>query len=347
MVGERRDGAESVRGGPRSRRRPRVVVIGAGMAGLTAARRLAPTCDVSVLDKGRSVGGRMATRRIGDAVFDHGAQFMTAHTDEFAERIGALVEGGVVVPWFRGRIGPHGAHDGGGHDRYRGAVSMNAVARALAVGLDVRTGVQVAALAVDSGGWRVRLADGAEIGAEAVVATAPVPQSLALLEAGGVRLADADADALGLIAYDRCLAVMAVLDGPSGLPAPGAVDPQDGPVDWIADNRVKGISVVSAVTIHADAAYSGARRAADDAEIAAELLAAARLASEPVAGLVQVQRWRYARPSVEHPHRTLVLDGVPPFALAGDAFGGAKVEGAALSGAAAAGELGAVFGLDA
>ncbi|MFM8237516.1 MAG: NAD(P)/FAD-dependent oxidoreductase [Actinomycetota bacterium] len=334
-----------MRGGLRSRRRPRVVVIGAGMAGLTAARRLVSACDVLVLDKGRGVGGRMATRRIGDAVFDHGAQFVTAHTDEFAERIRGLADDGVVVPWFRGRIGPDGVHAGGGHDRYRGAVSMNAVARALAVGLDVRTGVQVAALGVEAHGWRVLLADGSEFGAEAVVATAPVPQSLALLEAGGVRLADGDADALGVIAYDRCLAVMAVLDGPSGLPAPGAVDPQDGSVDWVADNRVKGISAVPAVTIHAAAAYSGARWTADDAEIAAELLTAAKLESPPVAGLVQVQRWRYARPSVGHPHRTLVLDGLPPFAIAGDAFGGAKVEGAALSGTAAAEALVTAFGL--
>ncbi|MFM8973121.1 MAG: NAD(P)-binding protein, partial [Actinomycetota bacterium] len=139
-----------MRGGPWPRRRPRVVVIGAGMAGLTAARRLVSACDVLVLDKGRGVGGRMATRRIGDAVFDHGAQFVTAHADEFAERIRVLADNGVVVPWFRGRIGPDGVLAGGGHDRYRGAVSMNAVARALAVGLDVRTGVQVAALGVDA-----------------------------------------------------------------------------------------------------------------------------------------------------------------------------------------------------
>jgi predicted NAD/FAD-dependent oxidoreductase len=55
--------------------KPTVLIIGAGMTGLTAARRLSDHGVESVLlDKGRAVGGRMATRRIGEARFDHGAQ---------------------------------------------------------------------------------------------------------------------------------------------------------------------------------------------------------------------------------------------------------------------------------
>ena len=56
----------------------RAVVVGAGIAGLMAGRTLARAGhEVIVLDKGTSVGGRMATRRIGEATFDHGAQFFT------------------------------------------------------------------------------------------------------------------------------------------------------------------------------------------------------------------------------------------------------------------------------
>ncbi|HBU02450.1 MAG TPA: hypothetical protein DEB20_07955 [Acidimicrobiaceae bacterium] len=316
--------------------RPSVVVIGAGMAGLTAAHRLQEQCDVIVLDKGRGVGGRLATRRIGDATIDHGAQFITTHTDEFATTIAQLVDSGVVAPWFRGRIGPNGVVDPDGHTRFRGAASMNAVAKAFAVGLDVRTASLVSSLVHDGKSWTVVLADGTELQADGIVVTSPVPQTLALLESGGVVLTPNDAEALALIEYDPCIALMAVLDGPSGLNEPGAVDPDGGPIDWMADNFLKGISAVPAVTIHATPEFSRAQWEASDEAITEALLDAAQLESSVLPGSVQIQRWRYARPSVEHPERFLKLSGVPPFVCAGDAFGGAKVEGAALSGAAAA-----------
>ena len=316
--------------------RPSVVVIGAGMAGLTAAHRLQEHCDVVVLDKGRGVGGRLATRRIGDATIDHGAQFITTHTAEFAEMVERLVGDGAAAPWFRGRVGPNGVSNSDGHTRFRGSVSMNAIAKNLAVGLDVRTASLVSSLVHDGKSWTVVLADGTELQADGIVVTSPVPQTLALLKSGGVVLTPNDAEALALIEYDPCIALMAVLDGPSGLNEPGAVDPDGGPIDWMADNQLKGISAVPAVTIHATADFSASNFDATDDEIADALFAAAGLAANVVPGSVQIQRWRYARPSVEHPERFLQLSGVPPLVCAGDAFGGAKVEGAALSGKAAA-----------
>ena len=326
---------------------PKVVVVGAGMAGLTAAHLLSGVAEVVVLDKGRGVGGRLATRRVGEATFDHGAQFITTHTDEFAATITPLVGSGVVAPWFRGRIGPNGVVDPDGHTRFRGAVSMNAIAKALAVGLDVRTASLVSSLVHDGKSWTVVLADGTELKADGIVVTSPVPQTLALLESGGVVLTPNDAGALAVIEYDPCIALMAVLDGPSGLNEPGAVDPASGPIDWMADNFLKGISAVPAVTIHATAEFSASNMDATDDEITDALFAAAGLAANLVPGSVQIQRWRYARPSVEHPERFLRLSDMPPFVCAGDAFGGAKVEGAALSGAAAAREIESALGRNA
>lgn len=316
--------------------RPNVVIIGAGMAGLAAAHQLQSKCNVVVVDKGRGVGGRLATRRIGDATLDHGAQFMTTHTAEFADVMAQFAEAGVATEWFHGRIGPTGAHDSDGHPRYRGVVSMNAVAKQLATGIDVRTASLVKSVLTGNDVWHVNMEDGTAIIADAVIATAPVPQTLALLANGGVALAAEDEAALLAITYDPCLALMAVLDGPSGLVEPGAVDPDDGPIDWMADNAIKGISAVPAVTIHATAEFSQANWDASNDAIAEQLLVAAELASNAQMDSLQIQRWLYARPSVEHPERFLQLGGLPPFVCAGDAFGGAKVEGAALSGAAAA-----------
>ena len=56
-----------------------VVVIGAGMSGIACARELhAAGVPVPLIDKGRSIGGRVATRQTTVAgksiTFDHGAQ---------------------------------------------------------------------------------------------------------------------------------------------------------------------------------------------------------------------------------------------------------------------------------
>jgi len=79
----------------------KVVIVGAGISGLVAARELAAhDVDVTVVDKGRSVGGRLATRRIGDARLDHGAQFFTVRTPAFQ----ACVDAHACVPSPRRRL---------------------------------------------------------------------------------------------------------------------------------------------------------------------------------------------------------------------------------------------------
>jgi renalase len=316
--------------------RRRVVVVGAGAAGLTAAGALGEDHEVVVVDKARGVGGRMATRRIAGATFDHGAQFFTTHSPEFARTVAGWQEAGVARVWYRGRVGPHGLADADGHERYRGDATMTAVARHLAVGLDVRLGVRLTSAQVAARRWRLHAESGEVFDADAVVLTPPVPQSLGLLASGGVDLEPAVADALGAIRYDPCLAVLAPLRGPSGLPTPGALDPDSGPIDWLADNQVKGVSAAPGVTIHATAGCSRALEAAGDGEVVDALLGEAGLRSDPVLDEVQVQRWRYAKPTVLHPDRCLAVASPAPFVCAGDAFGGAKVEGAVLSGVEAA-----------
>jgi predicted NAD/FAD-dependent oxidoreductase len=338
------------------------VVVGAGASGLVAAAALAAEHEVVVLDKGRGVGGRMATRRVQGATFDHGAQFVTTHSDTFARVVEGWTGAGVVRPWYRGQVGPRGTEGDDGHVRHRGTVSMNAVAKHLAQDLDVRTGTRVHALTAADGGWRLSCstttAAGADatagadavagadaaaevLSADALVLSPPVPQTLELLAAGGVELAAADAELLARIEYAPCIAVMAVLDQPSGLPAPGAVAPARGPLDWIADNRTKGISAVPALTVHVGAQASRDWWDLPDPEVVQLALDAAApcLEGPAVAVASSVQRWRYARPTAGLHERCLVPRVPAPMVLVGDAFGEAKVEGAVLSGLAGAEQL--------
>ncbi|CAN5463431.1 FAD-dependent oxidoreductase [soil metagenome] len=313
------------------------MVVGAGLAGLVAATELAATRRTVLVDKGRGPGGRLATRRIGEAVFDHGAQFLTARDPDFLRLVQRLGAEGVAVPWFD-RL-PSDAVGTPERTRFRGAPGMNAVAKALAAALDVRCSAQVASVAAEGGRWRIALVDGSTIHSSSVLLTSPVPQSLALLDAGAVVLAPGDRRSLEAVTYDPCLAVLAALEGPSGLAAPGARRPEHPDLGWVADNRAKGISPVPAVTLHASADYSRDHFDAPEDDVVAALLGAAELASAPVAGSTQLVRWRYAKPARLHAEPFLAAQGLPALLFAGDGFGGPRVEGAWASGQAVARHL--------
>jgi renalase len=167
--------------------------------------------------------------------------------------------------------------------------------------------------------------------------TCPTPQSLALLVTSGVQLPEP----LRTLDYDRTLALLAVLDGPSALPAPGALQEPGATVAFVADNQAKGVSSVPALTLHASAAWSLQHWEHDRADVHASLLAMAAPFCGGAAVLEsQVKRWRFATPRDPWPESCWVAPGAPaPLVLAGDAFGGPRVEGAARSGLAAAAAL--------
>ena len=79
-----------------------VLIIGAGIAGLTAGNALQQAgLSVQLVDKGRGVGGRLSTRRFANgAWFDHGAQYFTANTPAFETVLKDWEAEGVVHSWF-------------------------------------------------------------------------------------------------------------------------------------------------------------------------------------------------------------------------------------------------------
>ena len=82
----------------------RLAIIGAGISGLACADMLAANgTDVTLFDKSRGVGGRMATRRIEaqtDVVaLDHGAQYFTARTPSFRAQVAAWEALGLAARW--------------------------------------------------------------------------------------------------------------------------------------------------------------------------------------------------------------------------------------------------------
>ncbi|KAA3659262.1 MAG: FAD-binding protein [Chloroflexi bacterium] len=329
-----------------------VLIVGAGIAGLMAANALVKDgLSVIVVDKGRGVGGRMATRRIGTGRADHGAQFFTVRHDAFNQFVQEWLEQGLIrqwsTGWSRGSAFPPSQD---GYPRYVGANGMTTVPKFLAEGLDVRKGVKVVkvtpALSEVEGAvshhYLTTDDNGHQYQSKALLMTAPAPQSLAILKAGNVPLNTLDQIALKHIAYDPCIAAMYWLEGSINLPKPGAIQRPDQTFPWIADNQRKGISPEAVlITVHANPEISWELWDADNFIKIAVLQAGLQpfITPETIIKEAQAHRWRYAIPTKLHPNRTLVAKGLPPLAFAGDAFQEPRVEGAALSGLAAANAL--------
>lgn len=306
----------------------RVLIIGAGMSGLVAAGRLVGGGhQVTLVDKGRAVGGRMATKRFDGARFDIGAQHFSVRTPEFAQEVEVLRDTGIVDVWFHGRS--ISEPDRGLEPRFKGMPAMRSIPEHLAVGLDVRLDHRVA---------RIEVTDDAVIvddlpPAERCIVTAPAPQTLDLLD----HLIDGPSRRrLGSIEYQPCLAVMLTLDGHAGL-EDGHLALEEGPIAWMADNHHKGVSEVPAVTVHSSHDFA-ARHHEEPPEVWVPILAesAARHLGARTAS-ARGHRWRYSLP--RNPLGVGALRVHERIVVAGEALAGAKVEGAFVSGLAGAAEI--------
>jgi predicted NAD/FAD-dependent oxidoreductase len=311
----------------------RIIVVGAGLSGLMAAHELVRNGhDVVVFDKGRGVGGRLATRRIDDATLDHGAQFFTVRTNEFATHVKNWLDAGVVHEWCKGFA------DVDGHPRYVGTRGMSGVAKHLARGLDVRLNTLVFSLTQRQKFFDVTLDDGAVHECDAIILTAPIPQSFSLMFSAEMEMPKQ----LRSIDYDRTLGLLALLDtAHHNVPAPGGLQFPDDVFSFIGDNHAKGISEAPSLTFHANPEWSLAHFDAELDEIHSLLTAAATpWLGEAKIVSSQPKKWRFATPQSTWPEPYWATPD-HRLVLAGDAFAGPKMEGAALSGLAAARHLAA------
>jgi predicted NAD/FAD-dependent oxidoreductase len=311
----------------------RIVVVGAGIAGLIAAQSLSKSGhDVVVVDKGRSPGGRIATRRIDDATLDHGAQFFTVRDFLFESHVSEWIASGVVTEWCRGFDTSSQNNDG--YPRYRGVHGMTDIAKHLAQGLDVRCNTLAFSIARGATSkWQLKIDDGSVLNADAIIVTCPLPQAYALLVTANIELPES----MLRTEYDRTICLLAVLNQSSAVTKPGGLQNPDETFSFIADNAIKGISSAVALTMHANPQFSLEHwdTSTDDVqrlllERASPWIGAATVITS------QIKKWRLATPLTIWPERYWANDMI---VLAGDAFGGPKIEGAALSGLSAANYL--------
>jgi photolyase PhrII len=167
---------------------PRIAIIGGGISGAAAARTLADhALPVTVFDKSRGAGGRMAGRRVGDYRFDHGAAAFHARDEAFRRVTRSWVEAGVAGVWD----GPWMQVDADGtwrEDPSRRQLAaipgMTAAARHLLQGIPLESGRRIVRLEQSDTGWVLYDEAGVAAGPfDQVILALPAPQTADLLAA--------------------------------------------------------------------------------------------------------------------------------------------------------------------
>lgn len=304
-----------------------ILVIGGGMAGLSAAQALAAAGrSVTVLDKGRGPGGRMATRRVesqGETLrFDHGAQYFTARDPAFRAVVAAWERDGIAASW-----------PAAGEEAWVGTPGMNACVKAMAEALDVRWGVRAERLTRSAGLWQV-IAAGQVFTASTLIVAVPAEQAAVLL----ADIAPPFAALAAGVASAPCWAVMASFA--ERLPLADTFRSDTAPVSWAARNSAKpGRGGSETWVIHASPARSRKLIDLPKDEVARTILADFFAATGTASTLPQhldAHRWLYAQPEARKGGEGAHFDAALGLGVAGDWLQSPRIEGAWLSGRALA-----------
>jgi hypothetical protein len=315
-----------------------VLVIGAGVAGLACAGALARAgVAVTVLERGRRVGGRVATCRVASFSFNHGAQFATARGPEFSALLADLRASGRAVVW-----------PGAGEEAPRlvflpGMQALPAIMaqRAAALGVAIHTGRQATALHAATAGWHVRhqptgaapsvpsTVDG-ELSDrhDAVLIAVPAPRAVVLLATARHAFAEVAAGAV----LAPCWAVMMLFS--HSVPGPNVWRDAGELIAWAAreGGRPGRAPQPEGWILHASAAWSRAHIEDDEKAVIPPLVAAFRAVTGAGApDVAATHRWRDAL--VETPiGQPCLWDPAARLGACGDWCLGGRIEAAYDSG---------------
>jgi len=265
------------------------------------------------------MASRRVKTRLGETVFDHGAQFFTAEDAGFQEQIRRWVAQNAVAPW-----------PPAGPDAWVGVPAMNAPLKACADGLDVRWATRAIEIMQASPGWKVITKERGAFDAEAIVVALPAEQTADLI-AGAAEVWAARArqvDTLpcwtALLAFAERLPCGADVlrgehDSRLALAARNNAKPgRDGPEAWV---------------LQASPAWSARNIEASSERIETELIEAlSERLGVPLPETIArgAHRWRYAHSGADG--SGALWDPILRLGVCGDWLVGSRVEGAWISG---------------
>lgn len=314
-----------------------VIIIGAGIAGLSAYHELAQQrVKVLILEKSRGLGGRCATRRGEHFVADHGAQFFRIKNPHWA----------ILVESHRSHLRSIQLHSSSTHPRYVHEAGMSSLTRFFDAKASVKTLEKVTRVehSLETGVYVLNTESGNRFTAKNIVLTAPIPQSLDLLNASDFKIQNPEVESkLRAIQYEPCLALILELNTPIRFGPFGILKNPNSDFAGIYNQDQKGLNTPSpSLVIHASPALSQELWNEEPDHIKSILISKVEACLLKIGvsleiGQIHLHRWKYSEPKMCYEKSYVFLKSPgQELALAGDGFGSSSIEGAFESGLSAA-----------
>jgi renalase len=328
-----------------------IAVIGAGIAGLTCARRLQQAGKrVVLIDKSRGLGGRLATRRLAGTHADHGVCYLQPKGDLFRQWIEELVDVGILRVWSEGihRLSAEGVLQPPTKFApcYAAPMGATSISKYLGGDLEIIGDKLITAISPLDNAWRLSSSDPQwSLTAEQVVVATPPAQALAIV---GETIDPHCFQQISSVNFTRSIVAIAVYpateqNAAAALPWQGIQSIDHPIVAWIGLDSSKQIEPKQPVlVVQSSVAFAEAHFDAPDLAVIGQKLLDVVAPLTPglnAPALVQVHRWGYAFARNPLPDRFLMAQTRSPLYFCGDWCGGNRAESAYLSGVALANQI--------
>lgn len=328
-------------------------IIGAGIAGLTAGRILSKAGhDVTVLEKSKGFGGRMATRYAGKDLqlkLDHGISYFTAKSPEFQDFTAELLEKKVIKLWgddflfYDGeKILERNPNQREGAT-FAAADGMNSIGKYLSRWVDVKNNTRVGGLTYigenrrKKRSWMINLISRETFEADAVIIATPAPQAYGILnttidETSTLKIVRE----IDEISYNPSYSLMLGFDK-SNTPDWDGIHASNSSIRFISNESSKHENQDQCtIVVHSTAEFARKHRKSDEETVKKALLS--ELAD--IAGgwsvtpeWSQLHFWRFSQPAqtLNRPFFEMEVEETP-LALVGDYYESGDIDAAYRSG---------------
>ncbi|MGD8426265.1 MAG: FAD-dependent oxidoreductase [Balneolaceae bacterium] len=324
-------------------------IIGASISGLIAGRRLAQAGhDVTVIEKSRALGGRLATVNMDGLNLDYGISHFEVNTNTFQGFVDTLLEEGSAKIWAE----EFSLHDGTSfydvdpnaypENHYVSTEGMQSIAKGLSRWVDVKSKEKAGGLTYigpdrsKKRSWMINLTDISVFECDAVIIATPAVEAYGVIQTAQNKTATRRIIRhIDEVHYDGCFSMVATYD--HEVPEWTGIECENSPLGWIGNESSKQENAEHAgILIRSTHDFFKKHAQADDELIKESLLEEASNVVGPwvlQAKSTYLHRWKYfkARNPIDEYFMELEMEDAP-LALVGDYLGGNTLENAYISG---------------